>query len=116
VCSDFEETVADARRGDLVYLDPPYITTHLENGFIKYNARLFTPADEVRLAGTAERLARKGVIVIASNASHPGIRELYDGPFFKYELARMSLIAASAARRQGFKELLISTIPLKGLT
>lgn len=112
LCADFEETTDGARAGDLVYLDPPYITTHLENGFIKYNAKLFTAADELRLARVAARLAQRGVHVIASNASHPAIRELYDGPFYKYEFSRTSRIAANVERRSGFKELLISTFAL----
>lgn len=109
---DFELAVKDARAGDLVYFDPPYITTHLTNGFVKYNSRLFHHFDELRLARVSRELAMSGVSVVVSNAAHPLIKQLYDGPFYKTEIRRASRIAADAERRSVFQELLISTFPL----
>lgn len=111
-CCDFEEAVQDTRAGDLVYFDPPYITTHLRNGFVKYNSRLFSQSDELRLAKFAERLATSNVSVIVSNAAHPLIKEQYDGPFYKTELGRTSLIAADPEKRRRFTELLVTSFPL----
>lgn len=113
VC-DFEDAVREAKSGDLVYFDPPYITTHLTNGFIKYNAKLFREADELRLARVSRELAKKGVHVIVSNAAHPLIRQQYDGSFYKTEVRRTSLIAADRNRRIEYPELVISTFPLNG--
>ena len=112
-CSDYEDAVQDAQPGDLVYFDPPYITTHLNNGFIKYNSRLFHHSDELRLAKVAQTLAVKGVSVIVSNAAHPLIKQQYDGLFYKTELERNSLIAANPTRRSKFTELLISSFPFR---
>jgi len=109
---DFEHAVKGAQAGDLVYFDPPYITTHLTNGFVKYNSRLFHHFDELRLARVSRELAMSGVSVIVSNAAHPLIKQLYDGPFYKTEIQRASLIAADPQRRSVFPELLISTFPL----
>lgn len=111
-CCDFEEAVHDTKSGDLVYFDPPYITTHLNNGFIKYNSKLFRQSDELRLANLAQKLAKAGVSVIVSNAAHPLIKQQYDGPFYKVELQRASLIAADASRRSKFSELLVTSFPL----
>lgn len=111
-CCDFQKAVEDVQPGDLVYCDPPYITTHLDNGFIKYNAKLFHHSDELRLARTAHYLAMKRASVIVSNAAHPLIRQQYDGPFFKNEIRRKSVIAADASRRSKFRELLITTFPI----
>lgn len=33
-CCDFLETIKEARPGDFVYFDPPYVTGHNNNGFI----------------------------------------------------------------------------------
>jgi len=111
-CSDFEDAVQDAKIGDLVYFDPPYITTHLTNGFIKYNSKLFHQSDELRLARLAEKLAKAGVSVVVSNADHPLIKQQYDGLFYKTELQRASLIAADPSRRARFAELLATSFPL----
>ena len=110
-CCDFQASVEDIQSGDLVYFDPPYITTHLNNGFIKYNSKLFHHSDELRLARVAYYLAMKRVSVVLSNAAHPLIRQQYDGPFFKAEIQRTSTIAADAARRSKFTELLITSFP-----
>jgi DNA adenine methylase len=51
--ADFGATVRRARAGDLVYFDPPYTTAHTNNGFIEYNQRVFSWADQRRLARVA---------------------------------------------------------------
>ena len=56
-CQDFEVTVRGAQADDLVYLDPPYTTAHSSNGFLKYNASVFSWADQKRLAEVAYGLA-----------------------------------------------------------
>jgi len=103
VNEDFERTVASAAAGDVVYLDPPYTTSHRNNGFVKYNAKIFTWNDQRRLAALAERLVKRGCSVIVSNADHESIDELYRG-FDKVRVPRHSVIAASAHFRRGVSE------------
>lgn len=74
---DFEETLNGAGLGDLVFLDPPYVTGHTNNGFRDYNEVLFSWNDQVRLALVAERLRVSGATVLVTNANHPSIREMY---------------------------------------
>ena len=93
-CQDFETAVAGAREGDLIYLDPPYTTAHSNNGFLKYNAKIFTWEDQKRLAEVARELARRGCVVIVSNADHLSIRGLYTD-FSVLKIDRFSIIAAS---------------------
>jgi DNA adenine methylase len=110
-CCDFEDAVTELKKGDLVYFDPPYITTHLNNGFFHYNSKLFHHSDELRLARVAHYLTMKGVSVAVSNAAHPLIRQQYDGPFFKTEIDRHSTIAADVNHRSKIKELLVTSFP-----
>jgi DNA adenine methylase len=100
---DFEDALASATEGDLVYLDPPYTVAHGSNGFVKYNAKIFSWDDQRRLASVARDLARKGCTVIVSNADHPSIRTLYGG-FRTRVLKRNSVIAASANFRSNITE------------
>jgi DNA adenine methylase len=76
VC-DFEEALQDSEPGDLVYCDPTYTVCHNNNGFVRYNEKNFSWADQKRLAAACSRIADRGVTVIVSNAFHQGIRELY---------------------------------------
>lgn len=103
LCADFEAAVHSARAGDCVYLDPPYTVAHSNNGFVKYNAKIFSWDDQVRLAMVANRLADIGCKVVVSNADHDSIRCLY-GSFTEKIIRRSSVIAASANARKGITE------------
>lgn len=103
--ADFEESVEGARAGDLVYLDPPYVTKHNQNGFRDYNEKIFHWFDQERLARLAARLVRLNVHVLVSNASHPEIERLY--PDFSAILVdRKSTLASNKKFRGRAKEVL----------
>lgn len=114
VCGDFDALVSAARKGDFVYFDPPYITGHQNNGFMKYNANLFAWADQARLASTARALRMKGVTIAVSNAEHPSIAGLYKG-FHAYSRPRRSLIAGSSKHRSQAGEVLFASHRLVAL-
>lgn len=98
LCADFETGVAGAVKDDVVYFDPPYTVAHGNNGFVKYNAKIFSWADQQRLAAVANSLADQGCTVIVSNADHPSILRLYPS-FAVRRIERQSVIAASSAHR-----------------
>ena len=102
---DFESALGKATKGDLVYLDPPYTVAHQNNGFIKYNAKIFSWDDQVRLADVARDLSGRGCTVVVSNADHLSIRRLYKG-FSMASIERNSVIAASSSFRSRITECL----------
>lgn len=110
---DFDQ-VSKARAGDFVYFDPPYITSYRHNGFLKYNAPLFSWSDQERLARLAIELAEADIYVLVSNANQRALVKFYSG-FNYYQVARRSLIAASAKHRGMITEALLSSYPLLGL-
>lgn len=104
-CEDFESAVADAKSGDVIYIDPPYTVAHGKNGFIKYNAKIFSWDDQIRLANLARDLVNRGCKVIVSNAHHSSILNIYKD--FKLEvIRRTSTIAASGEFRCQIEECL----------
>lgn len=103
---DFSVSLKRAREGDLVYLDPPYVTAHNNNGFRDYNEKLFAWEDQVRLAKVSERLRTKGVSVVVSNANHRDIVNLYPN-FRTIEFDRASTLASSSASRGRVSEVLM---------
>ncbi len=102
---DFASSVADAEAGDVVYFDPPYTVAHGQNGFLRYNAKIFSWQDQYRLAQTARELASRGCHVLVSNADHPSILELYT-EFSVKRIERHSTIAASHQHRKLVSECL----------
>lgn len=106
MCCDFEEALRDATNGDLVYIDPPYTVAHGQNGFLKYNARIFSWEDQERLARVAHDLADRGCHVIISNAAHESIARLYRD-FAITEVDRWSVISAASSRRRKIREYII---------
>ncbi len=107
-CRDFEEAVAGASAGDLVYMDPPYQPTSPTAGFTHYTREDFTVRDLMRLAGVCHELAGRGCRVLLSNSDTPEVRWLFRGEAWRYRrLAVNRMINADGANRRGHAELLI---------
>lgn len=108
VVSDFESVIRRAGRRDLVFADPPYITSHANNGFLKYNERLFSWSDQVRLRNSLVEASRRGAYVVATNANTRAIHDLY-ATHFRVTKASRSSVIASSSRWRGMKSELIIT-------
>lgn len=100
---DFQVATAGAAPGDTVYFDPPYTVAHNNNGFVKYNASIFSWDDQRRLAEHAACLADRGCRVFISNADHDAVRKLYRD-FECLVVERHSVIAASSHKRRSITE------------
>ncbi len=112
-CGDFEAAIDGAMPGDLVFLDPPYVTRHNNNGFIDYNERLFNWTDQTRLARVAETLRARGVSVIVSNAFHSDVIDLYPN-FDLKPLSRQSTLAGDKTKRTTTTEALFVGVAKDG--
>ena len=102
---DFESAFSQAKAGDLIYADPPYTTKHDDNGFRRYNRRLFSWEDQIRLASAAEDALARGVSVVVSNAHHQDVKRLYPS-FRSATLVRSSCISGRIGSRGSVKEYL----------
>jgi DNA adenine methylase len=108
LCSDFEAQIDKALAGDVVFADPPYTVRHQYNGFVKYNEKLFSWDDQIRLRDSLLRAKTRGVSVLLTNADHESVRDLYSSSFRIDEVARFSAISSSASTRGNYAELLIT--------
>lgn len=107
---DFEDTVRMAKRNDFVYLDPPYPKGASDgNGFSRYSATGFTTEDHERLAVCAQRLAKRGVFVLLTEAAQKDILRLYPANFHIRLLRTRSLIAAQSDYRGEVREAIITS-------
>lgn len=111
--SDFEDTIGNANMEDFCFCDPPYTVTHNKNGFIKYNEKIFSWNDQIRLRDSVLRAHDRGALVLITNADHESIRELYDHPSFTItSISRRSVIGADSSSRGSYEEVLIRNYEL----
>ncbi len=104
---DFERTIDAAMEGDLIFADPPYTVKHNVNGFLKYNEKIFSFQDQIRLRDALVRAKTRGARVVATNAFHESVIELYAGDFNLGYASRFSVIASAADKRRECEELII---------
>jgi DNA adenine methylase len=104
---DFEVLLDTAKYKDLVYLDPPYTVAHKNNGFIEYNAKIFSWEDQKRLARVVKTLSNRGCYIVESNASHKSVAELYK-KFNLTTVNRVSVIGRNVSSRKKIEEFLIT--------
>lgn len=96
---DFELVRENIKKRDLVFLDPPYTVSHNDNGFIKYNQKLFSIEDQKRLSILIDFIKKKDAFYILTNAAHTAIDSIFEKGDKKVELKRASLVGGSNARR-----------------
>ncbi len=101
--ADFRSVLADAKAGDFVYLDPPYLPIYTKPGvekeptskFNKYTAKVFELPDLIELAELCAGLSDRGVKWVMSNRDTEGVRELFAGARIVGFTTRRSLAAQS---------------------
>ncbi|QGX40507.1 Dam family site-specific DNA-(adenine-N6)-methyltransferase [Permianibacter aggregans] len=77
VCADFRQVMAAAKRGDVVYCDPPYVPLSRTASFTAYAYTSFTAEAQQDLANAAARLSKKQIPVLISNHDTNETRLLY---------------------------------------
>jgi DNA adenine methylase len=108
LASDFEPIIGGAKENDFVFVDPPYVTRHNFNGFLKYNDRIFSWNDQERLAQAVRAAADRGVKVLLTNADHCSVRRLYLGFGSRVTLRRHSVLAADSGNRGATTEIAVT--------
>lgn len=102
---DFEEAVKKAKKGDFVYLDPPYdsdtttFNDYTENGFGK--------EEQKRLSEVFKDLDKRGCYVMLSNHNTKLINELYKD-YNKHVIKAQRNINANGKKRGKTEEVIIT--------
>ena len=107
---DFFDTISNIHEKDLVFVDPPYTVTHIKNGFVRYNEKLFSWADQVRLFNFIEEVVKKGAYYILSNAKHDSVLDLFGKINPPICVSRASTIGGLKAQRGIYPEYLFTNI------
>lgn len=78
ICGDYKTVLkTNAKLGDFIFLDPPYLPISEYSDFKRYTKEQFYEEDHVELAGEVQRLHELGCHVILTNSNHPLVHEQY---------------------------------------
>ena len=103
----FREVLSKVKRGDFVYLDPPYLPLSKSSNFTGYDKSRFGDEEQLELAEFLHYFNRNNIRFLASNADHHNIHKLYEGLQITKVYAKRS-INSNPTKRNQIGELLIS--------
>jgi DNA adenine methylase len=106
---DYREVTSMARKGDFIYLDPPYDPLTSTASFVGYQKEGFTREHQLELRDELLRLNKLGIQFLLSNSDTPFIRKIYkESKLFQIEGIQVRrAIGASSASRGYVGEVLI---------
>ncbi|MFM9875128.1 MAG: DNA adenine methylase [Nitrosarchaeum sp.] len=107
-CRDFEAVLRDAKKGDLVYFDPPYQPVSATANFTSYTTKNFTYDDLTRLAELCLKLDSRGCKVLLSNSDSKEVADIFvKNPWNITRIKANRSINSNSNKRSGHFELLI---------
>jgi len=77
ICEEFNKTMSRARKGSVVYCDPPYAPLSKTANFTSYSHKRFEETEQRLLADKAAQLADRQIPVLISNHDTPFTRNIY---------------------------------------
>ena len=105
---DYKCVLKYAKKGDLVYFDPPYDVEAGINGFIHYSVNRFARAQQLELKAICDSLIKTGARVAISNSGTDYIKELYNDRRYAINVLNVQRnIGASVESRKEYEEVLI---------
>lgn len=96
---DFEKSLSKAKKGDFIYIDPPYDPLSNTSSFTGYNLDGFNRDDQERLRDVFEELDKRGCKVLLSNSATDFIKDLYKD--YHIEIVSASRNINSIASKRG---------------
>ena len=110
VLGDYKQVLKSyAKKGDLIFLDPPYLPISQYSDFQRYTKEQFYEDDHRELAAEVTRLSEIGCHVLLTNSNHPLVHELYSD-FHIEVLSTKRNINSRATLRKG-QDVLVTALP-----
>ena len=99
-----------ARRGDFVFLDPPYLPVSKYSDFQRYTKEQFYEEDHRELAEEVARLQKLGCHVLLTNSNHPLVHELYEP--YEIEVLSTRRNISSKTKSRTSEDVVVNVKPL----
>ena len=108
--SDYKTLLSRCKKGDFVYLDPPYQPKSKSSSFTSYAPGGFSETDQEELAEGFAKLVDRGCLTVLSNSDTDLTRRL----FRAFRMFRMKVnrpINSVGTGRTGYEELIVLGVP-----
>ena len=97
---DFKDVLCKhAKKGDLIFLDPPYLPVSKYSDFKRYTKEQFYEKDQISLANLVNKLSKKGCNILLTNSNHPLIHDLYKDFDIDIHKTKRNINSKSANRK-----------------
>lgn len=103
---DYKEVLKKAKKGNFVYLDPPYMPISSSANFTGYTENGFGYKQQEELKQECDKLKNKGIRFVQSNSDCPEIRQLYKDYTIRTVQAKR-VINSNSTKRGEINEVLI---------
>lgn len=104
---DFEVVKSMIKKGDFVYLDPPYFPKNKTSNFTSYTKDGFNNNDQIRLKEFADYTNEIGAYFMISNSYTTETLDLYDG-YNIHEIVAKRNVNSDSKKRGNVKEVIIT--------
>ena len=108
--TDYKTSLSRCKKGDFVYLDPPYQPKSKSSSFTNYAPGGFSETDQEELAEGFAKLVDRGCLAVLSNSDTNLTRRL----FRAFRMIRMKVnrpINSVGTGRTGYEELIVLGVP-----
>lgn len=96
---DYRSVLAkNAKKGDFIFLDPPYLPISENSDFKRYTKEQFYENDHYQLAEEVKRLKQLGCTIILTNSNHPMVHDLYGSYNIEVVKTRRNISAKKGTR------------------
>ncbi|WFS63989.1 Dam family site-specific DNA-(adenine-N6)-methyltransferase [Pseudodesulfovibrio thermohalotolerans] len=110
VCGDYKDVLREnAKRGDFVFLDPPYLPISEYSDFKRYTKEQFYEEDHRELAEEVGRLRDLGCHVVLTNSNHPLVHDLYGK--YKVDVFQTRRNISSKGRKRTGEDVVVTVKP-----
>ncbi|MBZ4219655.1 MAG: Dam family site-specific DNA-(adenine-N6)-methyltransferase [Chlorobium sp.] len=110
ICGDYKSVLKEnARRGDFIFLDPPYLPISDYSDFKRYTKEQFYEEDHVELADEVKRLHELGCHVILTNSNHPMVHEQYQ--LFSIEVVQTKRYISCNGKGRTGEDIIVTVSP-----
>jgi DNA adenine methylase len=113
---DYLNQLELAKKGDLVYLDPPYIPLSSSSSFSKYSKLDFDLSNHEQLASCINSLTKRGVFVVLSNSDTSDTRRIFGESMNLYQISVGRSISAKSESRKRVNEIIATNYDVDSIS